>query len=276
MSYFQPPPETKFTFLSLGAGVQSSALALMAAKGEIGPMPDAAIFADTQAEPQNVYDWLDWLEEQLPFPVYRVSKGDLAKAVLTMRTTKDGRRFTKTDIPVFTLSADGKKGMVPQRACTADYKIQPIRKKVKELAGIKRGQTEITATQWIGISWDEMQRMKESRDKWCQHRWPLIEKRITRQQCKDWMKENGYPEPPRSSCVFCPYHDNKEWRRLKVDEPEAFEKALQFEKAQTDNFVSTPYLHRSCKPLGEVDFRSEEDKGQLDMFQHECEGMCGL
>lgn len=61
--------------ISLGAGVQSSTLALMAVHGEITPMPDAAIFADTQAEPQSVYKWLDWLEMQLPFPVHRVTKG---------------------------------------------------------------------------------------------------------------------------------------------------------------------------------------------------------
>ena len=62
--------------LSLGAGVQSSTLALMAAKGEIGPMPTAAIFADTGAEPKPVMAWLDWLEPQLPFPVYRVMQGE--------------------------------------------------------------------------------------------------------------------------------------------------------------------------------------------------------
>ena len=69
-------------FISLGAGVQSSAMAFMAAHGEITPMPEAAIFADTQAEPQSVYDWLDWLEKQLPFPVYRVTKGDLWKDMM--------------------------------------------------------------------------------------------------------------------------------------------------------------------------------------------------
>jgi hypothetical protein len=47
--------------LSLGAGVQSSTLALMAAAGEVTPMPTAAIFADTQDEPASVYRWLDWL-----------------------------------------------------------------------------------------------------------------------------------------------------------------------------------------------------------------------
>lgn len=74
------PTQKPLHVISLGAGVQSSAMALMAARGEITPMPVAAIFADTQAEPQGVYTWLDWLEKQLPFPIYRVSKGNLAKA----------------------------------------------------------------------------------------------------------------------------------------------------------------------------------------------------
>lgn len=34
--------------ISLGAGVQSSTMALMEKHGEITPMPDCAIFADTQ------------------------------------------------------------------------------------------------------------------------------------------------------------------------------------------------------------------------------------
>ena len=50
--------EGMINVLSLGAGVQSSAMALMAAKGEITPMPDCAIFADTQAEPQSTTIWI--------------------------------------------------------------------------------------------------------------------------------------------------------------------------------------------------------------------------
>jgi len=41
----------------------------MASHGELEPMPDAAIFADTHNEPKAVYRWLDWLEKELPFPV---------------------------------------------------------------------------------------------------------------------------------------------------------------------------------------------------------------
>jgi len=64
------------TVLSLGAGVQSSTLALMAAKGLI-EAPDVAIFADTQWESRLVYDWLNVLERALTFPVIRVSVGNL-------------------------------------------------------------------------------------------------------------------------------------------------------------------------------------------------------
>jgi DNA-binding transcriptional LysR family regulator len=48
-------------------------------------MPDGAIFADIQAEPASVYKWLDWLETQLPFPLYRVTKGSLSEAALALR-----------------------------------------------------------------------------------------------------------------------------------------------------------------------------------------------
>jgi hypothetical protein len=74
-------------------------MALMAAKGEIGPMPVAAIFADTQDEPKSVYVWLDWLEKQLPFPTHRVTVGKLSDRSLLMKRTKDGRLFSSTDIP---------------------------------------------------------------------------------------------------------------------------------------------------------------------------------
>jgi len=154
--------------LSLGAGVQSSTMALMAAKGEITPMPDCAIFADTQAEPQSVYDYLDWLEKQLPFPVYRVSYGNLTEKSLTPATAtakakkyKEGEKYMKRIIPVFGKMPNGEVVAALGRTCTQDYKIRPIHKKIKELYGIKRGATEPVVSHWLGISYDELQRMKE-------------------------------------------------------------------------------------------------------------------
>ena len=282
---FKPEIDTKWNVLNLGAGVQSSALALMAAKGEIGPMPDFAVFADTQAEPQSVYDWLDWLEEQLPFPVYRVTKGDLTKESLKIHQRKDGSGERVNNlIPAFGLLPDGTKTAAIGRKCTNDYKILPMLKKIKELCGVKRGQKEATVTQWIGISWDENQRMKYPRFPWTLHRWPLVEKRMTRADCLKWMKDNGYPEPPRSACYYCPFHSDSEWRRLRDEDPHNFVKACLFDvalrgkhKHHNKRLKMEVYLHKSCKPLSEVDFDNDEDKGQMTWdFKAECEGMCGL
>lgn len=259
--------------ISLGAGVQSSTMALMAAHGEITPMPDCAIFADTQAEPQSVYKWLDWLETQLPFPVYRVTKGPLAETATKVRKSAAGNNYTKAALPAFIVDAEGRQGLM-MRQCTSDFKIVPIQREIRRLRDSQN------VIQWIGISRDEAHRMKPARLSYVENRWPLIEKYFTRNDCLDWMLVNGYPEPPRSSCVFCPYHSDNEWRRLINDEPDEFAKAVEFDKSYREaykgvtNFRGTAYLHRSCVPLGEVDFSKPSE--QPGLFGNECEGVCGV
>lgn len=271
--------------ISLGAGVQSSTMALMAARGEITPMPTAAIFADTQAEPKSVYTWLDWLEKQLPFPVHRVThKRGLWAESLELRKRKDGNGFwQKSGIPHFTVNKDGSFGQGP-RQCTQDFKINPIRRKAKELAGLTGREKVKKVIQWIGISLDEVVRMKQSRDAWCENRWPLIDLGMKRHDCLRWMESKGFPKPPRSACVFCPYHSNAEWARLKREEPDEFDRAAHFEKLYAEGkrrvLMETGelrfFIHASRKPLRTVDFSTEEERGQLNMFNNECEGMCGV
>jgi hypothetical protein len=288
MSPLNTPPETPYNFLSLGAGVQSSTIALMAKHGEITPMPDAAIFADTQAEPASVYKWLDWLEPQLPFPVIRVTKGDMTSESLIIKDRKDGTgRWSKSLIPAFIQNKDGSKGIMG-RQCTYSYKVEQLEKASRRLGQIKRAQKNITVTQWIGISWDEIQRIKPSRVAWSQHRWPLVELRMGRRDCLKWMESHGYPKPPRSACVYCPFHSDNEWRRLRDQEPEEFQRAIRFEKdlqavkAKTERMRGVPFLHPSCVPLDQVDFRTDIERGQLSLwldeqsFGNECEGMCGV
>lgn len=36
------------------------------------------------------------------------------------------------------------------------------------------------------------------------------------------------------------------------------------------------YLTAALKPISHTDFTSEEDQGQIDFWQNECEGMCGV
>lgn len=256
--------------LSLGAGVQSSTLALMFAKGEFEYMPDCAIFADTQAEPLEVYQWLDWLKSQLPFPLYIVSKGNLKEHVLQIKKNKKNSNYIKMGIPAYTLKDDGSKGIL-MRHCTSDFKINPIQKQVKKLYGKEN------VNMLLGISIDEAIRMKPSRVKNIVNQYPLIDKGMTRNDCLRWMESNQYPKPPRSACVFCPYHSNHEWHRLKTEYPNEFQKAVEFEKQMqfnSDGILQTiPFLHPSLKPLDTVQFKDEK---QVELFGNECEGMCGI
>ena len=229
-SPFDIPPATKWNVISLGGGVQSSCLAMMAAAGEIAPMPQAAIFADTQGEPQAVYEWMNWLEKQLPFPVIRVTAGNLAEAELEIRVSgKTGKTYRKARIPAFGRNPDGSRGILG-RKCTADFKIEPIRRHLRTMCGIKRGQKQCTVTQWIGISYDEMGRARASADPWCQMRFPLLERDMTRDDCLAWMKSHGHPEPPRSACLFCPFHSDHEWARIKSGDQNEWKYVQDFER----------------------------------------------
>lgn len=193
------PSPLRLRALSLGAGLQSTTLALMAAHGEIGPMPDCAIFADTGWEPEAVYDHLAWLMSPnvLPFPVHIVSNGNIREQLIA---AGQGNRwasipaFAKTvtpagaTVPVFDEDDEGELievatrqtstetvsiGMI-RRQCTTDYKIVPIRRKVRELAGLtrKRSPSFPVVECWIGISTDEIVRAKPSFEAWQVKRFP--------------------------------------------------------------------------------------------------------
>jgi hypothetical protein len=262
-------------FLSLGAGVQSSTLALLIAKGEIPPV-DAAIFGDTKWEPKRVYVWLDWLEKQLPFPVYRVSAGDLRANVLASKNTTGGRFAT---VPWFIVNPDGSRGM-GRRQCTREYKLEPIMKKKRELLGFKpRQRIPVGAcTTLIGISTDEAMRMKPSTERWSVNSWPLIDLGMSRQDCLTWMQKSGYPTPHKSSCIGCPFHSDAQWREIKAD-PESWADALEIDTAIREPVRGQrgqQFMHAKRIPLAEVDLSTAEDHGQVDMFNNECEGMCGV
>jgi hypothetical protein len=263
----------KLRVISLGAGVQSTTMALMAARGDLGPMPDCAIFADTGAEPLAVYKHLDWLEAELPFPVHRVSAGNLRDQIVGAAS---GLNRMDARPPFFT-----ENGGMLNRQCTQDFKILPITKKVRELVGLQKGQRAPkipVVEQWIGISMDEAIRMKPSRHAFITHRWPLIEKEMHRRHCLTWCEERQYPKPSKSACTFCPYTDNARWRDMKANDPESFADAVAIDKAIRNIPAQREkwFVHRDRVPLDEVDLSTAEDRGQLNMFNNECEGMCGV
>lgn len=279
-----PDAEPTLRVLNLGAGVQSSTVLLMACRGEL-PRPDLAIFADTQWEPAAVYDWLEWLEgeaKKAGIPVERVTAGDLRQDVLNVLGT--GKTGSVGQPPLYVrgrLGAGKKEGRL-WRKCSRDYKIDPIRKRVRELLGAgpgERVQSGTYAEQWFGISLDEVQRMRRPRDPWAINWYPLVETGKRRSDCLVWMESHGYPEPPRSACIGCPFHNDYEWRRLRDESPEEWQNAVEFDRAIRSGIPGVKgeaFLHRRTVPLDEVDLTTAEDHGQLGLWDGECEGVCGV
>lgn len=271
---------TALTVISLGAGVQSTTMALMAAHGEFEHMPDCAIFADTGWEPKAVYDHLDWLRSPniLPFPVHVVNAGNLRDKVL---------QAGYSDVPWFTSEGMGR------RQCTKVFKLYPFRAKAKTLAGVTHGRElgPSAIESWIGISLDEAHRVKPSNVQYIKNVYPLIDRRMRRWDCYNWLEHRDYPVvrpheatldnppwPPRSACRNCPFMSDED-RRLQRDiYPEEHAQSIADDHAIRNLGAGglAQFSHRSLKPLDEVDLSTAEDRGQLNMFGNECEGMCGV
>lgn len=272
---------TPLRVLALGAGVQSTTLLLMALHGEVDGKLDAAVFADTGWESKATYAHLDWLEKEMAYggvPVHRVSAGNIRDE--HMESTVPGYSGHYARMPLFVNTGGEREGKI-RRQCTSKYKIKPIRAKIRELLGINPrspGPREVVCEQWFGISVDEYQRMRTTDVRWLTHRYPLVDARMTRQDCVLWLERHGYPVPPKSACIGCPYHNAAYWREMKLSRPDEWADAVDFDRRirHLPRIEGEVFLYHSLRPLDEVDLRNAQDNGQLDLFANECEGMCGV
>lgn len=246
--------------LSLGAGVQSTTLLMLSADGTL-PRLDAAVFADTGWEPRAVYDHLDRIEREVAqpagIPIYRVSAGNIRDDALD-----PDHRFAS--MPLYVLNQDGTPGMT-RRQCTAEYKLKPIKATVRDLLGyahprpVPRG---VFAEQWIGISRDEFHRAKDSDVQYARNRFPLLDLDWRRSDCERYLRRNGFGETPKSACIGCPFHGNRQWRKLRDGTPDEWADAVEFDRAiragnARGNATGNPllgeaYLHRSRVPLDQA------------------------
>jgi hypothetical protein len=275
--------------LNLGAGVQSTALALMAKQGDIEPF-DYAVFADTMAEPKKVYDHLKWLIDELTFPVLVRSRGNLTNNIKN-GINNDGGRFCS--LPFFT-GDEGRNSGITRRQCTSEYKIKVVEKTIRyEILKLQPRQhipKNMNIVQIMGLSYDEPTRIAKVKARHASNNWkvefPLYDLEMTRTDCINWLKEYGVPhETPRSACTFCPYHSDAEWKRIKEQDPESWKQAVEVDRIIRDKSMRATqayndklWLHRSCTPLDSVDFDKWKDaRGQSYFgFSNECEGMCGV
>ncbi|MFI7209492.1 hypothetical protein [Micromonospora aurantiaca (nom. illeg.)] len=249
-------------YLSLGAGVQSSALLLLAARGEI-PTFDAAIFADTGWEPAPVYAHLRRLEQlagPAGIPVVRVSAGNIRHDALD-----PAHRFAS--MPLFTLGPGSERGMA-RRQCTSEYKIKPIKAEVRRRLGYPhpaRIPAGVVAEMAIGISLDEIGRARDADVAYMRNTFPLLDLGWRREDCLAYLTEHDLADTPRSACVGCPYRTDAEWVRLRRDDPAGWAEAVAFDAAIRHGSARANaagqllrgqfFLHRQRIPLDQVTLR---------------------
>ena len=230
---------------------------------------DYAIFADPDAELPDTYNlWSKiklWKQKNNGIPLIKKKKSlynDIINAY------KNNTRFAK--IPAHTSS-----GGIMLRQCTGEYKIQIVIKEVRRLHKLKKHQRMKPTEMWLGISLDEIQRMKESQLYNVIYKYPLIDKRLTRSDCISFLEQNNFFNVKKSSCTFCPYHNNKAWKEIKQNYPKEWSKAVKLDKVIRNSkqfgIKDELFLHTSLKPLEKAYL--QEDQEELFMCE---EGYCGI
>lgn len=275
--------------LSLGAGVQSTTLLLLSAEGRL-PRLDAAIFADTGWEPRRVYEHLDRLEREVAqpagIPIYRVrakSAGGQRVSGDLRADSLDAGAFVR--IPVFVRNRSGTGAAMVRRQCTEEYKLKPIKAKIRKMLGYPHPKPVPPGTvveQAIGISRDEFERVKDADVRYLRNVFPLLnmdgaaDGRVgwTREDCRRYLRSHGWASTPKSACIGCPFHGNAQWRELRDEHPEEWADAVDFDhrmrQTRLRGIKEAPFLHRSLLPLDVAPIdrvtRSEWAQRQGDLF----------
>jgi len=275
--------------LSLGAGLQSTTVYWMAVEGEFDPSPTLALFADTGWESQATYAHLADMETRANqpggIPIQRVTHGNLPHDVLAAMGTSQPGQIGQPPFYVRNARNDGTTaedhGGMLWRKCTHEYKIKPIHQAIRHQLGYAaRQRVRKRVQQWFGISIDEASRMRDSRVPWIDNYYPLVNLRLSRADCRSWLLRHGYPPPPRSACIGCPYTSSTRWANLRDRHAAEWASVVDFDRrirnGKLPGVTGDAYLHRKMLPLPEAVRTTGFNQNQIDFFEGECEGVCGI
>lgn len=263
---------------SLGAGVQSTAMYLLACDGR-RPRPEVAVFADTQGEPQYVYDHLEQL-----IAYGRSHRGPAIRIVTAGNLRADTLSKSSVSPPLWVRRADGQPGGPGFRGCTDRYKSRPINAFLREWAEVPRGCAAPVVQLSLGISTDEALRQKRSREPWLVYRHPLLHVPglgWSRAQCQAYLRERGFASTPKSACVYCPFHSDELWAEVRALDPAGWQDAVAFDRQVRlgtrgrDEQGASFFLHRSLLPLEQVrlpPYRPGMATTGLGCSPHSCPG----
>lgn len=223
-----------------GGGVQSVAILVLIAQGKL-PKPELAIMANTSREKTSTWryhkQYVEPIMEEIGLP-FEIAGHELATVDLYGH---NGDLL----LPVFTRT-----GKLPA-FCSNEWKKMVIRRALRQLGYGPRNPVR----QWLGMSLDEVHRLRQSDKKWIENYYPLcfdVKKR--KHECILEIERFGLPKPQSSSCWMCPNMDNCEWMYIQQEDPPDFKKAVEmdYQIREADNQGGV-FLHRSRKPLDEAD-----------------------
>lgn len=198
-------PEQPLYVLSYGGGVNTVALLLALDAGDY-PL-DEVIFADTGGEVPETYDYLPRVqtfldEREIPF-------------------RKLSHRIKDTDL----YGTSWRRGVFPSaiwRWSTRDFKVKPIHRYYRKL--------DRPIVQYVGIAYDEIERMKDSGLPGVKNEYPLVDLKLTRAGCEELIASHDWPVPPKSGCYFCPFNGLERWRWLREEHPDLYANAVALEE----------------------------------------------
>lgn len=251
--------------VSYGGGVQSTALLVLAARGEI----DYPLFLFSNVGDDSEHPATLRYVREVAMP-YAESNGiELVELRKKRRDGGDDSLMQRIDrgtstVPIpMRMSRSGAPG---NRTCTWEFKIKVIAKEIKR-RGATKDDPAIVA---LGISLEEYHRARtDSGIPYETLTYPLIDLRMDRQACLLTIEREGLPVPPKSSCYFCPYHTKRMWKDLLRNEPELFAKAVELEKKMNDRRQAlgkdAVWLTDALRPLAEA----VTEDGQVNMFEQE-------
>jgi hypothetical protein len=227
---------------SCGGGTQSGAMAVLIAEERLA-RPDLCVMVDTGRERSGTWPFVDgFIRTQLNRVGLELSVVHAAPSGLVPLFSEGGDIL----LPGYTTQS-GNVGKLPA-FCSGTWK-RDVQERYLRSIGIETG------TQWLGISADEVRRMRSQHRPWLKVHYPLIfDVRLKRVDCVALIRAAGWAGPiPHSACWMCANASDQEWLEMRRDWPEDFSAAceLEIEVRLVDPHF---WLHPSCVPLGEVEF----------------------
>ena len=234
---------------SYGGGVQSAALAVAVLDGRL-PGPETVIMADTGREASATWDYLDQVVgPALADAGLAVEVGPHSYATVAL--------YSRRGSLLLPASTEGGGGKLPTY-CSVEWKRRPVTRRLREMGyGPHR-----PVTLWLGMSTDELDRMRASDTRWIAHAFPLaFALRWSRADCVAAVRAAGWPDPPKSSCWMCPHRSDAQWRDLRDHHPDDWSRAVALDEALRDeaqpHHDANAYVHRSGVALALAELHPE-------------------